>query len=255
MPKTLHPKIEAFRKNLGYLPSYKGGVAKQPESIRESNSSNSNGRLLKQYFCIWGVPDDYGTVPVKGCFSKSLNERGPNTNATYKITALWQHRLQDPLGVPSVLIEDEIGLYGEVTPDEGVQVCDECVIRVRSGTVNNGSYGFNYNWDKMEYDEKRDLIIMKECELLEVSFVTIGSQKETYGVRSSNGLSDTAIVDDTESFINSLPRKYQIEARSLISRHIALSNFKPDNSTLETRKPKKQNVLDYDFLTTNFTLK
>lgn len=250
MKKILHPKILELQKRVGSTPilySSKMGQTKQPESIRASNSDSSNGRLLKQYFCIFGVPDDYGTVPVKGCFSKSLKDRGPSSNAAYKITALWQHDQREPLAIPSVLIEDEIGLYGEVSPDEGVPTCDRAVIQVRSGTVNNGSYGFNYVWDKMDYNEELGVILMKECELFEVSFVTIGSQKDTFGIRSAQGeYVDEFLKEETDDFIKSLPRKNQLELRTLISRHISLAKNQPIE-LLEEAKP-----IDYNYLINNF---
>lgn len=133
------------------------------------------------------------------------------------------------------------------------------VIQVRSGTINNGSYGFNYVWDKMVYDEKSQKIHVYEYDLFEVSPVTIGSQRGTFAVRNAKGiLEDIHLEDETEDLINKLPRMHHLELRSLIARHITLaSNGQP----LETRQqalPKirkpKQGGLDIDFLTKNFKL-
>lgn len=254
--KTLHPKIEALRKSIGSVPILRAHLSTklvQPDSIRAANSNKDNGRLLKQYFAIWGIPDDYGTVPIKGCFAKSIQERGPKSNASYKITALWQHMQSEPLAIPSILKEDDIGLYAEVSPDEGIPTCDRCVIQVRSGTVNNGSYGFNYVWDKMEYDEANDVILMKECELFEISFVTIGSQKETFGVRGANGeYIDEFLVDETEDLIKRIPRQFHLELRNIIDRHITLAKNQPletRQKALDEGKPQQEGL--YDFLLKN----
>jgi len=252
----LHPKILELRKKVGASPIIFSGKNSSSTNITaiRAQISPENDRLLRQYFCIWGVPDDYGTMPIKGCFSKSLNDRGPKSNASYKITALYMHNQSDSVGMPLVLEEDEIGLYGEVPILEGIEVCDALVIRHKSGTCNNGSYGFNYVWDKMEYDEATDSIIMKECDLYEVSFVTIGSQQGTFGVRGADGVyTDDSLADETESFIKSIPRKNQLELRSLLSRHISLAKNQPLESrdALDNKEPIVQGI-DYNYLLSQF---
>ena len=257
MKQSLHPKLLSLRNKIGSTPILYSGIkseVKQPLQMRAKVSSEpSSDRLLRQYFAIWGVPDDYGTMPMKGCFTKSINDRGPKSNASFKIPALYMHRQGDSVGLPSVLIEDEIGLYAEVPILEGVQVADELVIRHKSGTCNNGSYGFDYCWDKMEYDEATDTVIMKECELYEISFVTIGSQTETFGVRGADGVvRDERLEDDTESLIRSLPKNKQLEIRSLIDRHISLTRQQPTNS-LEVREPSNDGI-DYNFIINNLKI-
>jgi hypothetical protein len=210
-------------------------------------------RLIKQYFCLFGIPDDYGTVPVKGCFKKSIDERGPLSDASYKITVLNQHDQKNPLCKPSVLIEDQFGLYGEYTPDEGIGSNDVLVKRIKNGTINNGSYGFNYVWDKMEYDDETGLIMMFECNLFEVSPVTIGSQTGTFVKRSSNGIfEDETLEDETEGLIKAISKKYQLQIRSLINRHISLAKLgKPTNESLTDDKPTKAK-LDLNYLLKKF---
>lgn len=248
----LHPKIQALRNSIGHNPIHHFFPKKPVMETRAPKVEND--RLCKQYFAVWGVPDDWGTVPVKGCFSKSLEERGPNSKSNYKIVVLWQHDQRDPLCIPKVLIEDEVGLYGEYEPDS-VPSGDRCILQLRSGTINNGSYGFNYVWDKMEYDDNTGLVLMKECNLFEVSPVTIGSQKETFAVRSANGTyTDPFLEDETEDLIKQLPRKHHLEIRSLINRHISLAKIQPaepTEQTLETREPKQVGI-DYNYLISKF---
>lgn len=259
---TLHPKIQALRDAVGHRPIHyfypkRSEFEKKPIEVRSPKPKSDNERLIQQYFCIFGIPDDYGTVPVKGAFQKSLDERGPNTKANYKILALWMHDRRDPLCVPNVLKEDEVGLYGEYEPDQ-VPSGDRCVLQVRSGTINQGSYGFNYIWDKMEYVEDTGLILMKEIELLEVSPVSIGSQKETFVVRAPNGeFTDEFLEEETEDLIKQLPRKYHLEIRTLIDRHITLAELKPleqKRQALGNDKPKQglEDEVDIDYLISKF---
>jgi len=247
MAKTLHPKILALRNKLGHIPlhEFKPNRKKYGSvniEYRMPKIEEENPRLIKQYFCIWCVPDDYGTRPVKGCFTKSLNERGPNTSATNKIIVLNQHIQREPLCIPRLLKEDEIGLYGEYIPDEGIVSNDELVIRVKNGTINQGSYGFNYVWDKMEWNEKDQCIDMFECELHEVSPVTLGSQGGTFVVRNKNTgrMEDQFLEDDTESLIRQVPRKLQLELRQLITRHISLAQMQPVKKSKTTAKGKPE---------------
>ncbi len=252
----MHQKILQLRNSVGSSPikfAHRKTMLTQPDAIREANSKrNENDRILKQYFCIWGIPDDYGTVPLKGCFSKSISDRGPDSKATYKITALYMHSQRDSVGMPLVLKEDEIGLYAEVDILSGVQVADELLVRHKRGACNNGSYGFDYIWDKMEYDDKKDVVLMKECDLFEISFVTIGSQTETYVVRNSDGVYiDEFLDEDTDALIKKIPRKEQLEVRSLIDRHITLAKNQPleqRRKALDDSKPQHGKSDLYDYL-------
>jgi uncharacterized protein len=263
MAKTLHPKIQALRNEVGYLPIHefmpnrKKYEEKDVKYRAPQSSDNDSERLIKQYFCIWGVPDDYGTQPMKGCFVKSLNERGPDSKATNKIVVLNQHNQRSPLCIPMVLKEDEIGLYGEYEPDPEIEENDILVKRVKRGTINGGSYGFNYVWDKMEYDEKSDSILMFECELFEVSPVTLASQGGTFVVRNKNGTyEDKFLEEETEDLIKQIPRKYHLEIRSLITRHISLAKMQPlqnKRKALKNGKPKQRGAIDYNFLTENLS--
>lgn len=222
---------------------------------RESVVIDGQDRLIGQYFALFGVPDDYGTVPIKGCFAKSIRERGPKSSANEKIKVLWQHDSRDPLCVPSVLLEDDTGLYAEYEPDP-IPSGDRCVIQVRSKTITSGSYGFNYVWDKMEYDEETDTILMKEVILIEISPVTFASQKDTRVVRSGNDI-PTELSVNTDSLIKSLPRNLRLEARSIINEYISLIQESEPGSPLlvEKRAEKKNRDNDlYDYLINNLKL-
>lgn len=263
MAKSLHPKIQALRSSVGhmaihrFIPSRKTSneyVDKSAPKLQKRDADNTDE--IEQYFAVWGVADDYGTMPMKGCFKKSIKERGPKSEAPGKIVVLDQHRQAMPVCLPSELKEDDIGLYGRYTPDP-IQRNEDLKVQIRSGTINNGSYGFNYVWDMMEYDEKLDVIRMYECILEEVSPVTLGSQRDTFVIRNINGIyipSDPELVDDMEALIKKLPRQHHLEIRSLINRHISLALNQPVNQIeekpLKKRKPKKVEI-DFDYLLDN----
>lgn len=263
MAKKLHPRIQALRNSIGHLPIHRfiqnrktssDTIKKYSPKIQKRE--NADEREVEQYFCIWGVKDDYGTMPMKGCFKKSINERGPSSEAPGKIVVLDGHRQSAPVCNPSELKEDDIGLYGRYSPDK-IPRCDDLLVQIRSGTINNGSYGFNYVWDMMEYDEKEDCIRMYECILEEVSPCVFGSQRETFVIRNQNGIyipSDEELCNDTESLIKKLPRQYHLEIRSLLNRHISLALNQPIEEiqkSLNKRSKPKQGEIDLGYLTKN----
>lgn len=258
MAKRLHPKIQALRDSVGHMPMMYPIRKQQSVStyskLTPAVSEDENERLIKQYFCLFGVPDDYRTQPEKGAFKKSIEERGPNSSAPGKIIVLNQHRAHMPVCVPKVIREDEIGLYAEYEPDEGIAHCDELIIQIRKKTINNGSYGFNYVWDKMEYDEKNDVIRMYECSLEELSPVTFGSQRDTFVVRRKGGLlEDDHLEYETEEILKQIPRKFHMQIRSLLARHISLAEGQPieqKRKSLKQSKPKQRGI-DYNYLLKN----
>ncbi len=209
----------------------------------QSNELQIDDRRVKAYLAVWGIPDDHGTVFVKGCCSKSIQERGPKSNAKYKIACLFMHDQGNPMGVFDVLEEDEYGLYAEVPFDQvdGGDEIDRVLGQVRSGTLNQFSIGFNYIWDKVEYNEKTNTFNLKEIDLYEGSVCTIASNQETYAIRSGRTEEDEreALVEETESLLRTLPRQKQLEMRQLITRHISLAKLEPPEKKLEALRQTK----------------
>lgn len=243
----LHPKVRELQLRIGTTPFLTFDKPfEQPENIRKVNTTTDT-RLVKAYHCIWGQIDSYGTRWIKGCFARSIDERGPKSSAKAKIPVLWMHDRSDPIGLPSVLKEDEIGLYAEYEPDD-VPSGNRVVTQTRSGTINNFSFGFNPIWDRMEYNYEDDCVDMMEAELQEISPVTsnFGANKNTYAVRSELGeYVDQFLIEDTEDFIRSIPRRQQLELRQLIDRHITLAK---QSKPFETGS---NDEVDYDYLLTN----
>ena len=75
--QTLHPKIKELQKRVGASPLHYSNVKVEQRAAVTSPDS----RLIKAYHAVWGVPDDYGTVAVRGCCAKSIQERGPQSVA------------------------------------------------------------------------------------------------------------------------------------------------------------------------------
>lgn len=243
---SLHPKIAARKQSAGAI-SYNTVSVDQFGNL-ETRASKLDERVVEGYGVIWGTRNSYGEKFIKGSFSKSIQERGPASTGPYKIKFLNQHRQDDPLSLFEVIEEDEIGLYFRTVPLDDISTADRVLKQLRSGTLNNFSIGWNFVWDKIEWDDDDDSLIIKEAALYEISVVSIPSDLTTFAIRSKEDVED--LYDDTEDFIKRLPRKEQLEARTLFARHKSLSNFEPSTDGQETLKGDKpvKDGIDYNKL-------
>jgi HK97 family phage prohead protease len=259
MTIKLHPKIQELKRKAA--PINFNAVSVNQYGALENTTDLLNQHIVQGYAVIWGQKNLYDEIFVRGAFANSLNQRGPQSNSNYKIKFLYQHNQQDPLSLFDVLEENETGLFFKTKPLDEVPNAERTVAQIRSGTLNNFSIGWDYIWDKIEYDEAQDALIVKEANLFEISVVTIPADMSTFAYRSVEQL-DT-LHDDTEYFIKSLPRNFQLEARNIFARHKALINIEPseseaqDETTLgnEDKPPIETRCkIDYNYLTKNFTL-
>lgn len=253
---NLHPKIKELKLRAAPV-TYSETVVGKDGQLKQTGI---DGRTVKGYASVWGVIDSFRTVMLKGCCANSINQRGPQSSAKYKITKVWQHDITDPIGRITVLEEDDYGLYFEAELDEGVVNAERALIQLRSRTLNQFSIGFDYVWDKMTYNEEMDAVLIKELDLFEVSVVTIGSNSETYALRGRGNYEQELelLQDETEEFIKSIPRKQQIELRQLISRQISLAKVQPDElrqqATENTVPEPVEAGIDYQYLSQNLKL-
>jgi len=251
--KTLHPKLLELQKRTAgeYLTCrYVNQSGNQISADYRVRASSDDAYVIEGYLAVFGIRDSYGTVAVKGCFAKSLNDRGPKSQAKDKIIHLWMHDRYEPVGQYEELFEDDYGLRFKLRVDNVPNGRPEQVrIQTKSGTLNQYSYGFEYVWDKMEYVEDRDAILMFEVDLFEGSSISIlASCPETYTIRSQEELS-TALEDlgfEADQVIRSLPKKVQIELKQLITRYKSLANRSKPVLPLTIDEPNNRLVIgDY----------
>lgn len=197
-------------------------------------------RIVEGYMAVFGVKDICGETCVKGCFKKSIRERGPDSESKYKIVMLWQHILSEPIGQFLELKEDNYGLYFKAKLDP-IPTADRCLVQIKSGTINQFSFGYEYVWDKVRYDEATDSIMLLEVELYEGSAVTIGCNMETYAIKSAEDVvtAKENLDFETEDFLKTLPRVKQLELRQLITKHISLASIEPKRAKLKSLKAKQ----------------
>lgn len=137
--------------------------------------------VIEIKFAAYGVKDSDNDILVKGCFAKSIQERGPESSTNRKIAYLWQHDMRDPIGKILSIEEREDGAYATVRLSnfDAVPNAKRAYHQLKDGDINQFSFGFSYVWDKVDYDEENDAYIVKEVKLYEISIVTLGANEMT----------------------------------------------------------------------------
>lgn len=250
----LKERISQLKKRAGHI-AYRSLEVNQNGVLVETDLDR---RVVKGYLVQWGNKNMYGEKLIKGSCAKSIAERGPDSQAKYKITFFWQHDECDPLALFAVLKEDDYGLYFETMPLDDVPNADRALKQIKSGTINQFSIGFYYIWDKIEYDEKDDSLVLLEVDLIEGSVVSVGADDGTYAIRA--GIASYAdLHDEIDLFINILPRKDRLQARKLFTLQKSLVTAE-ERSLAELGKHKpaekgkkkiKKRGLNLNFITEN----
>lgn len=210
---------------------------------------SAEGRTISGYAAIWGNIDDARDVLIKGCCSKSISERGPESKTNRKIIFLWMHDTDEPLGRITKLAEDDKGLYFEAVVD-AIPEGDRALEQLKSGTLNQFSIGYQYVWQNCEWDGEKDAFIVKEINLFEISVVSFGCNEETgfEGMKSASEVESAMnkLARDTDKFIKNLPYEDGLKIRQLITKHIALHTAMPGKPH-EQGEPQETEVKKVDF--------
>lgn len=227
---------------MNYKEIYKRKLGKQFKSF-EVKDLNYNGesRTISGYAAIFNNKDKAGDILLKGCFAKSISDRGPESTANDKIIMLWQHDTHEPIGRISVLKEDDRGLYFEAVIDD-VERGNQAIKQLESGTLNQFSIGYSYVWEKCEYDSERDAFIVKEVVLYEISVVSIGCNglTEYLGLKADGIDPYEALKNDIESAIKGLPISKKEEIQTIIAKALSLGQFKPEKPLEEVKADTKK---------------
>lgn len=223
-----------------------GNLEERKNQIRE--------RIISGYGVIWGSINEHKERFVKGAFAKSIKDLGPGTTSAYKIKFTDRHGKSCALFAE--LIEDEIGLFFRTSPLDKVSWADDLLVQFESGTLNNFSIRFRHMWDKVEWDEENNCLVIIEARLYEIAGVDIPSDMETYALRSQEEVE--YLNEDVEDFIESLPRSKHLDARKIFARCLALANSIEPQTIIDAlkaeKKPQEERGIDLNYLTKNFKL-
>lgn len=119
------------------------------------------------YASVFGNEDSYGDIVVKGAFAETIadwQERGKMP------PVLWNHKTDEPIGVYTLLKEDEKGLYveGRLLVKDVVRA-REIHALMKAGAVDGMSIG--YSTVEYNYDKETDITELLKLKLWENSIV------------------------------------------------------------------------------------
>jgi len=181
---------------------------KSSGKVLDAKAINEDDRTIKAIANTYYFIDSDNDMLIKGCSQKSINDRGPQSNATAKIKHQSDHILntKNAVGRIKVLDEREIdgkfGLYFESYLPQNTKGNDD-LANYKEGIYDNHSIGFRYkiielaerdgdeqsskNWAEFYplaiNQDKADMLgyfwVIKEIELFEISVVSFGANELT----------------------------------------------------------------------------
>lgn len=159
----------------------------------EIKSVNDSGAFTG-YGSVFGVKDTYSDIVVKGAFTKSLNKWKKNGRLP---ALLWQHKMDEPIGYYTKMVEDDNGLYleGQLLIEDD-PLARRAHAHMRAKSLSGLSIGYALN--DYDYDNEKDAFILKEIDLWEVSVVTFPANDEAriFDVKTALELGKTPSPQD-----------------------------------------------------------
>lgn len=121
---------------------------------------------IEGYGAVFGNVDSYGDIIQAGAFMDSLRSRKPKM--------LYQHRMEDPIGVWDEYKEDQKGLYMKGRIATKSTKGRDAYELVKAGAIDGLSIGYITRDYDMEGNNRR----LKSVDLIETSLVTMPANSE-----------------------------------------------------------------------------
>lgn len=174
-----------------------------------------------EFFRFEGLASTFGNIDrggdtvERGAFADSLREMMP--------VILWQHRSQEPLGVPEAIFENDEGLVLKgVMPKSDDFVRGRVIPQMKIKSIKSLSIGFNIIEDEMKkLDDGRTIRIIKKAQLWEVSLVTFPMDPKAVITNQKTVVpfQDLPILKDAEGEPNTARRWSASEAIARVRNH------------------------------------
>lgn len=131
------------------------------------------------YAAVFGNIDNHGDIITKGAFSRTLSLWEAKGR---QVPILWQHDPEKPIGVTTVMEEDERGLRIEGKLFLDVQLAREAHALLKGGAL--GGLSIGYKAVKADWQGKNR--VLKEIKLFENSLVTFPSNESAFAQAKSD---------------------------------------------------------------------
>jgi HK97 family phage prohead protease len=170
-------------------------------------SADGSGEI-EGYGSVFDVIDSYGDVIKPGAFAKSLAEAQKSGRLP---AMLWQHRMEDPIGVWTEMREDARGLYvkGRLLIEDD-ELARRAFAHLKAGSVTGLSIGYR----RTIYESNgRDIV---DLELKEVSLVTMPANEDAR-ITAVKAFAEAKSIREIEALLRDVQRPSQAEAKAIIS--------------------------------------
>lgn len=160
--------------------------------LKQKNAGMGIGDVDAKKFTIVGYAskfgniDSHGDIVVKGAFKRTIDHNAK------RVKTLLHHDPVSIVGKPTVMYEDEQGLYTETKVSDTAMGRDLLTL-VADGVIDEMSIG--YIPVKEEYSKEAGANLVQEVKLIEYSFVTLASNESARVV----GLKGLAAVSEVAS--------------------------------------------------------
>jgi HK97 family phage prohead protease len=166
--------------------------------VKQINREDPNYFTFEGYASTFGNIDLGDDIVAKGAFTESLKENP-------KVKVLWQHKMDEPIGVPQIMREDEKGLFVVANlPKEDQFVKGRVMPQVKIGSVAEMSIGFFIKDYEMKEIDGRNIRVITKLDLFEFSLVTKAMNPQAQ-VTNFKSYKETEIksLKDIEIFLKS----------------------------------------------------
>ena len=136
--------------------------------------SISDSGAFTGYGSVFNVKDSYSDIVIKGAFTNSLNQWKEKGRLP---ALLWQHKMDEPIGYYTKMVEDDNGLYleGQLLIDDD-PLAKRAHAHMKAKSLSGLSIGYILN--DYDYDKEKSAFILKDIDLWEVSVVTFPANDE-----------------------------------------------------------------------------
>lgn len=209
---------------------------------------DSKEGIVIGYFSKFGNVDSDNDIMQRGCYAKSISEKGPNS-ARSRIAHLWSHDTREPIGKLLKLEEDSYGLRFESKMSRSTKGRD-VLIMYEEEIINEHSVGFRaIKWEDKVEDESKPwdrIRTYKECELWEGSSVVFGANHDTptIGVKDASYEGVAKAVERLERLQKLLRTGKNLSDEAFIQMEIECAQIVKDLSSLAAEEPHKHSEED-----------
>jgi len=158
-------------------------LAPKTEAYPRKTPAPSDAGVFRGYASVFGAKDSYGDVVAPGAFAASLAQ---HKTAGTRPLLLWQHRVDEPIGVWTSVREDISGLLVEGKLVTEAPDGAKAHALLKAGAINGLSIGFKTRKSSLLPNGGR---LLEEIDLYEISLASLPSLQaaRVTSVKSAEG--------------------------------------------------------------------